>query len=329
VTREVAEGVAERLVGMPVAVPERVEQLRAELQRQGVLGIPHIETIAECLQVRMRGFDVNPASPNAVLLLLDEARSAAETICATLSRCLYGSEDRVVEIDCSRLSEASSVTLLLGSPPSYVGYKEHVPLHSLLQTPWSVVKLVDVHNAHPSILGILNAALHDGFFTDGSGRRIHVSDSVVVLTCRSPSAPAQQDGARDVANRVLGSEFVSVCDVVVAELPEGGEPYRRWFERDLMTSLAARFERRGLSVRWRPSVLDWLKSLKENSGSPLELRREMDRSLAHVLVPYLPTDSGVDAVAVGWAGGQLVAEPVELPVKKAETPPAAEGPADE
>ncbi|MDZ4170224.1 MAG: AAA family ATPase [Coriobacteriia bacterium] len=310
VTREIARDVAERLVGMPVAVPERVEHLREELQRQGVLGIPHIETIAECLQVRMRGFDVDPASPNAVLLLIDEARSGVNTICSTIARCLYGSEDRIVEIDFSRFNDPSTVTMLLGSPPSYVGYKEHVPLHDLLQTPWSVVKLLDVHHAHPSVRAILNTALHDGYFTDGSGRRIHLSDCVVVLTAESEGAPDDSMTPRDLAGRALGRELVSVCDIVASDLPEGGEAFRRWFERDLMTSLATRFERKGLTVKWRASVLEWLESLTESTGSPLELRREMDRMLAHALVRYLPEDSGVDAVAVGWADGGLVVEPI-------------------
>ena len=300
VTRDIAREVAERLVGMPVAVPERVEHLREELQRQGVLGIPHIETIAECLHVRMRGFDVDPAAPNVVILLIDGARSGASTICSTIARCLYGSEDRIVEIDFSRFTEPSTLTMLLGSPPSYVGYKEHVPLHDLLQTPWSVVKLLNIQCAHPSVRAVLNTALLDGYFTDGSGRRIHLSDCAVVLTAESGAAPDDSATPRDLAIRALGSELISVCDVVACDLPEGGEPFRRWFERDLMTSLTTRFERKGLTVKWRASVLEWLESLKESTGSPLELRREMDRTLAHALVRYLPEDSGVDAVAVGW-----------------------------
>jgi hypothetical protein len=115
------------------------------------------------------------------------------------------------------------------------------------------------------------------------------------------------------AERVLGHDLVSACDVVVRALPEGGEPFRRWLERDLLEGLSARFKRRGLTIKWHPSVLQWLESLKGRYQHPLELQRNLDRELAHELIRYLPEDSGVDVVTVSWDGSSLVVGPAEKP----------------
>ncbi|HCJ09534.1 MAG TPA: hypothetical protein DHW14_00005, partial [Clostridiales bacterium] len=124
-----AEAVARRMIGMPVAIGERVNGMTGALRENVLLLDEDIQTLGDRLQVTMRGLDLRPERPNAVVLLTGDAASRARTIAETIARSLYGAPERVVDVDFGRLVHESDVNVLVGAPPGYIGYSDSLPLH--------------------------------------------------------------------------------------------------------------------------------------------------------------------------------------------------------
>ncbi len=139
-----ASTVAERMIGMPLALDDRLKILTVRLAERALLAEDDIQALLNRLQVTMRGMDVRPARPNAVVLLAGDAAGHGSALAEVLAGALFGSETREIAIDLSRFVHPADVTMLVGAPPGYVGYDDAVPLHRLAQTPWCVLRLENI-----------------------------------------------------------------------------------------------------------------------------------------------------------------------------------------
>jgi ATP-dependent Clp protease ATP-binding subunit ClpC len=336
-TLEQARSVGERMVGMPAGIEERIGELRDTLQDRGLLSAADTSALIGNLHVRMRGFGVNPERPDGVILLLDEAASAGELLGETIAESLYGSVDRLVVLDFGRLSDPQSLPLLLGAPPSYIGFDQTAPIHALLQAPWSVVLVQSVQAAHPLVISVLEQALDNGYFTDGAGRRVYLSDAVVIMTAGACVAPREgfpepettYDDAHDAKPRacaedIFGASLVSLCDVVASGLPKRGVGVLSWFESGLLASLAERFAKCGLDVTWHPSLYAWLAKENGETMGRNDWERLLDEKVASVLMDQIPPAGQRVALTVGYGPtGVAVAPtaPVALASAVATTTP--------
>jgi ATP-dependent Clp protease ATP-binding subunit ClpC len=337
ITLEDARSVGERMVGMPAGIEERVAGLRAILSDRGLLSATDASALIANLHVRMRGFGVNPERPDAVILLLEDAATAGEMLAETIAEALYGSVDRVVTLDFGRLTDPQNLPLLLGAPPSYIGFDQTAPIHALLQAPWSVVFAQNVQAAHPLVRSVLETALDNGYFTDGAGRRVYLSDSIVVVTAGACALP--KDGAsspettyddapdarpRACAEQMLGAGLVSLCDVVASTLPVRGAGMLSWFESGLLTDLAERFAQCNMTVTWQPSLYAWLSAEQSDGMSRNEWERLLDEKVAPLLVERIPAAGERTSLSVGYgpagvtvdaveAEGPVIAEPLSPP----------------
>jgi len=336
---EQACSVGERMVGMPADIEERIAGLSSTLVERGLLSVADTSALVGNLHVHMRGLGVSPERPDGVILLFDSAASAGELLGETIAEALYGSVTRLVRLDFGRLSEPQSLSLLLGAPPSYIGYDNTAPVHALLQAPWSVVLIENLQGAHPIARAVLEKAIDNGFFTDAAGRRIYLSDAVVIMSAGACAVPVggylnpetTYDGAHDAepracAEQILGTPLVSLCDVVASSLPERGADALSWFESGLLTRLADRLAQRGLDTTWHPSLYSWLAKQQRDGMCRNEWERLLDEKVTSVLLGWIPPAGRRIAITVGYRDGELaVAEtpPDALPVV-AHTDPARE-----
>jgi ATP-dependent Clp protease ATP-binding subunit ClpC len=100
-----------------------------------------------------------------------------------LAEVLFGSADALVRIDMSEMGEAHGTSRLIGSPAGYVGYGDGGQLtEPVRRRPSSVVVLDEIEKAHRDVLMLLLQVLEEGRLTDGKGRHIDFSNTVVVLT---------------------------------------------------------------------------------------------------------------------------------------------------
>ena len=127
---------------------------------------------------------------------------------------LFDSEDAMVRIDMSEFMEKHSVARLVGAPPGYVGYEQGGYLtEAIRRRPYAVVLLDEVEKAHPDVFNILLQVLDDGRLTDGQGRTVDFSNTVVVMTSNLGSDLIQSmvneshETIRDAVMDVVGTHF--------------------------------------------------------------------------------------------------------------------------
>jgi ATP-dependent Clp protease ATP-binding subunit ClpC len=296
-----AHAVAERMIGMPVALGRRLETLRTRVVSQGLLDEQDLQVLINRLQVAMRGMDVRPARPNAVVLLAADAAANSEGIARVLAEALFGGTDRQVTIDLSRFVHPADVTMLIGAPPGYVGYSDALPLHRLTQMPWCVLRLENIDICHPQVRAVLTQGLETGVITDARGRHLYLSDTVVLLTAGVPvqssgpigflraTEPAEPHATMNAA-AALGEELATQVDLVCTTVIRSEAARRRWIEENLLGELAARYRKQGLDLRWDETFINWLVDQKHLSSSQRDWERLMDDAISPLLVPHLPEE---------------------------------------
>jgi ATP-dependent Clp protease ATP-binding subunit ClpB len=100
-----------------------------------------------------------------------------------LAEFLFDSESAIVRIDMSEYMEKHTVSRLLGAPPGYVGYDEGGTLtEAIRRKPYSVILLDEVEKAHPDVFNVFLQILDDGRVTDGQGRTINFSNTLIIMT---------------------------------------------------------------------------------------------------------------------------------------------------
>ena len=98
----------------------------------------------------------------------------------------------MVRIDMSEYMEKHSVSRLVGAPPGYVGYDEGGQLtEAVRRRPYSVVLLDEIEKAHPEVFNILLQVLDDGRLTDGQGRTVNFTNTVLIMTSNLPVEPIE------------------------------------------------------------------------------------------------------------------------------------------
>jgi ATP-dependent Clp protease ATP-binding subunit ClpB len=96
----------------------------------------------------------------------------------------------MVRIDMGEYMEKHSVSRLIGAPPGYVGYDEGGQLtEAVRRRPYSVVLLDEIEKAHPDVFNVLLQVLDDGRLTDGQGRTVDFTNTVLIMTSNLPGDP--------------------------------------------------------------------------------------------------------------------------------------------
>lgn len=299
IEQEDAELVAQRMVGMPMELTARLSLLRQHLAECALLTQDDAAALLNRLEVSMRGLDLHPARPDAVVLLTGDAATNSERLAETIAFALFGAAERVITIDLSRFVHPADVTMLIGAPPGYVGYSETLPIHRIAQMPWCVVCFENVHACHPQVREVLKQALADGFLTDGRGKRIYLSDTVVLLTADIALQSQRRLGFREwsdspsvkvsqAAEKALGSELVAQIDLICTEVLTSEVSRRRWLEEHLLKDLSERYRKQGLRLQWDESIIQWLLTQQSAYTSKRDWERLVDTHISPLLVKYLP-----------------------------------------
>jgi ATP-dependent Clp protease ATP-binding subunit ClpB len=96
----------------------------------------------------------------------------------------------MVRIDMGEYMEKHSVSRLIGAPPGYIGYDEGGQLTELVRRrPYSVVLLDEIEKAHPDVFNALLQVLDDGRLTDGQGRTVDFTNTILIMTSNLPGDP--------------------------------------------------------------------------------------------------------------------------------------------
>jgi type VI secretion system protein VasG len=182
----VAETVA-AWTGIPVGrmVSDEIQtvlDLQSKME-ESIVGQSHaLAEIARCIRTSRAGLR-DPRTPIGVFLLAGTSGVGKTETALTLARLLYGGEQHLTTINMSEFKEEHKVSLLMGSPPGYVGYGEGgVLTEAVRRKPYSVILLDEMEKAHPGVQDIFYQVFDKGQMKDGEGRDIDFKNTVIIMT---------------------------------------------------------------------------------------------------------------------------------------------------
>jgi len=111
-----------------------------------------------------------------------------------LAREVFGSADALVKIDMSEFAEKHTSARLLGAPAGYIGYDDGGQMtEKLRRKPYSVLLFDEIEKAHPDVLNMLLQALEDGYISDAKGRRVNLTNAIIILTSNLGAEKMQKE----------------------------------------------------------------------------------------------------------------------------------------
>jgi type VI secretion system protein VasG len=174
-----------------------------------VVGQDHaLEAIAKAIRTSRAGL-TDPVKPIGVFLMVGTSGTGKTETAIALAEELYGGEQNMTVLNMSEFKEEHKVSLLMGSPPGYVGYGEGgVLTEAVRRKPYSVVLLDEMEKAHPGIQDVFYQVFDKGNMRDGEGRDIDFRNTVIIMTsnagtdaimklCADPDTMPSADGLAD------------------------------------------------------------------------------------------------------------------------------------
>jgi len=168
--------------------------------------------------------------PLGSFLFLGPTGVGKTELAKALTEQMFGDDTALIRLDMSEYMERHAVSRMIGSPPGYVGHESGGQLtEAVRRHPYSVILLDEVEKAHPEVMNVLLQLLDDGRLTDGKGRVVNFSNTLVLMTsnlCQGPEfeprADAGEEARREAGGAVLQSlaghfrpEFLNRLDGIV------------------------------------------------------------------------------------------------------------------
>jgi type VI secretion system protein VasG len=177
-----------------------VLHLRDNMERS-IVGQSHaLDLIAKTIRVSRAQLG-DPAKPIGVFMLVGPSGVGKTETAITLANLLYGGEQNMTTINMSEFKEEHKVSLLMGSPPGYVGYGEGgVLTEAVRRKPYSVILLDEMEKAHAGVQDVFYQVFDKGAMKDGEGRDINFKNTVVIMTTNAATNEVMQLAA-DPNNR--------------------------------------------------------------------------------------------------------------------------------
>lgn len=327
VAQDVAE-VVSRLTGIPASRLTEEERgrlidLEKHLHERVVGQHDAVTAVAEAVRRSRAGLS-DPNRPIGSFMFLGPTGVGKTELARALADALFGSEKEMTRVDMSEYQDKYSVSRLVGAPPGYVGYEEAGQLtEAVRRRPHGIVLLDEVEKAHPDIMNTLLQLLDDGRLTDGQGRTVDFTNTIVIMTSNLGSTlvlahegdPADlRDQLMELLQTRLRPELVNRIDeiIVFARLDQAEI-------RQITALLLDRTERRlraqEITLSVSDAAMDWLaeQGYKPEFGArPLRrtIQREVDNRLSSMVIngdlspgDRVRVDAGADGLEMTVDGG--------------------------
>ncbi len=238
------EGEVQKLVHMEERLHERV-----------VGQDEAVEAVANALRRARAGLS-DPGRPIGSFIFLGPTGVGKTELARALAEFMFDDDKAMVRVDMSEYMEKHSVARLIGAPPGYVGFEEGGQLtEAVRRRPYAVLLLDEIEKAHPDVFNVLLQLLDDGRLTDGQGRVVDFTNTVVILTSNVGSQFLTEGISPEIAEeRVLGSlreqfrpEFLNRIDEIVVFHRLGRGEIDRIVDFQL-ANLATRLAERDITV---------------------------------------------------------------------------------
>jgi ATP-dependent Clp protease ATP-binding subunit ClpB len=277
---DVAEVVA-RWTGIPVSrlMESEVQKLihMEDRLHDRVIGQQAaVEAVSNALRRSRAGLQ-DPNRPIGTFLFMGPTGVGKTELARALAEFMFDTEDAMVRIDMSEYMEKHSVSRLVGAPPGYVGYDEGGQLtEAVRRRPYAVVLLDEIEKAHADVFNILLQVMDDGRLTDGQGRTVDFTNTVLIMT-------SNVAGGLEGVQSTFKPEFVNRLDEIVQFEPLSRDQIGEIVEL-AVEGLARRLSERGIEIE----LTDAAKTLIGNLGyDPAYGARPLRRVVQKQLVDKL------------------------------------------
>jgi ATP-dependent Clp protease ATP-binding subunit ClpC len=207
---------------------ERLQDLETDLHARVIGQEEAVEVVADTVRRARVGLS-EADKPLGTFLFLGPTGVGKTELVKALAERLFATEKALVRIDMSEFRAPHTVARLIGSPPGYVGYGEGGQLtEPVRRRPYSVVLLDEIEKAHPEVWNVLLQLMDDGRLTDGEGRTVDFTNTVVVMTSNLGAGEARRgigftagaaesgaDRMREAAKQAFLPEFLNRIDEIV------------------------------------------------------------------------------------------------------------------
>jgi ATP-dependent Clp protease ATP-binding subunit ClpC len=313
VEEEDVAAVVSRWTGIPAERVSEEEQeklllLESRLESRVVGQRRAVEAIARAIRRSRIGL-ADPRRPIGSFLFLGPTGVGKTELCRALAQTLFGDEGAIIRLDMSEYMERHSASRLVGAPPGYVGHEEGGQLtERVRRRPYAVVLLDELEKGHEEVWNLLLQILEEGSLTDGQGRRVDFTNTVVVMTSNvgaravtDLSAPLgfgrEQEGADAAAvektvlrqvRQVFRPELLNRLDEIVVFHPLGQDQLRQ-ITAQLIDRTAERAAALGITLEASEEAVEHLTRTGAEPGygaRPLRraVRRQVEDRLAEGLL---------------------------------------------
>jgi type VI secretion system protein VasG len=269
------------------------------LMEERIIGQPHaLEAIAEAMRTSRAGL-MDPRKPTGVFLMVGTSGVGKTETALTLAELLYGGDQNLTVINMSEFKEEHKVSMLLGSPPGYVGYGEGgVLTEAVRRKPYSVVLFDEMEKAHPGVQDVFYQLFDKGQLRDGEGRDIDFKNTVIIMTsnagtetiaklCADPETMPDAAGLAAAIRPELLTWFKPAFlgrVTVVPYFPLSDETLRMIIGLQLGRIRKRVSENYGATFEYSPEVVDAIlqRCREAESGA-----RNVENVLAHGILPEI------------------------------------------
>jgi ATP-dependent Clp protease ATP-binding subunit ClpB len=311
---DIAEVIA-KWTGIPVAKlvqseMEKLLHLEEELHTRVIGQAQAVTAVADAIQRSRAGLS-DPNRPIASFLFLGPTGVGKTELSKALASQMFDSEEAMVRIDMSEYMEKHAVSRLIGAPPGYVGYEEGGQLtEAVRRRPYAVILFDEVEKAHPDVFNVMLQILDDGRVTDGQGRTVDFTNTVLILTSNIGSQsildlagdPARHGEMEKRVNEALRGhfrpEFLNRLDESIIFHSLTQAELRQIVELQVRR-LAQRLEEKKLGLELSTEALDWLAGV---GYDPVYGARPLKRAIQREL--ETPIAKGI--LGGSFVGGQSV-----------------------
>lgn len=316
---QVQDGTEEEAEALPVPDADALrEMLRTRVDGQDVA----VDRVIDELLLGLNGARLRPARPRAVMLFAGPSGVGKTEMAKAIAGVVSGDQESLIRLDMSEYEHPSTITRLTGPPPGYRGSTEPAGwlTQRIIDCPRSVLLLDEIEKAHPSVLTVFLQVFDEGRLTDGMGRTVDFSETIICLTSNlgtraaftpttgfSTGDPMQARAAQrdqDIARAVrtaLPPELIGRLDAVIPFAVLDAPTIVRIAQRSLARATSL-LDAQGRSVYWDEDVVGEIP--RRAQGSEYGVREMQSIIERDLLVPILKRSPG--EVAVAAVGGDFL-----------------------
>ena len=339
VTEEHVAQIVSRWTGVPVdklmsGEKERLLTMEDALHKRVIGQDEAIASVSRAVRRARAGLQ-DPARPIGSFLFLGPTGVGKTELSKALAEFLFDKENAICRIDMSEYMEKHSVARLIGAPPGYVGYGEGGAMsESIRQRPFQIVLFDEIEKAHPDILNVLLQVLDDGRLTDGQGRTVDFSNTLIIMTSNlgashlaalddSETVNKVRQEVQDEVHGFFRPEFINRLDEMIL--------FERLKEDQMgdivevqLARLEAILQSRDIHLELSNDARAWLASTGYDSvfgARPLKrvIQKEVQDPLAEKILAGEVTDNSVVYVGVAKAENKADSDTLSF----STTPPSA------